>query len=58
MCETRHTQITQNSKFAISLQYHNKELSNEVAFSQADKHERWAWASIPKVPELVSLQYL
>ena len=33
---TRHTQITQNNKFAISLQYLKKELSDEV---DADKHE-------------------
>ena len=35
----RHAQITQNNKFAISLQYHKKELSNEVDLLHADKHE-------------------
>ena len=31
--------ITQNNKFAISLQYLKKELSDEVDFLHADKHE-------------------
>ena len=35
----RHAQITQNNKFAISLQYLKKELSDEVGFLHADKHE-------------------
>ena len=35
----RHAQSTQNNKFAISLQYLKKELSNKVDFLQADKHE-------------------
>ena len=35
----RHAQITQNNKFAISLQYLKKELSDEVDFFHADKHE-------------------
>ena len=39
MCVDRHVQITQNNKFAISLQYHKKELSNEVVYLRADKHE-------------------
>ena len=34
----RHAQITQNSKFAISLQYLNKEVSDEVDFLHADRH--------------------
>ena len=34
----RHAQISQN-KFAISLQYLKKELSDEVDFLHADKHE-------------------
>ena len=37
---TRHAQITQNNKFAISLQYVKKELGDEVDFLYADKHER------------------
>ena len=36
---TRHVQITQNSKFAISLQYLQKELSDEINFLHADQHE-------------------
>ena len=36
---TRHAQITQDNKFAISLQYRKKELSDEVDFLHADKHE-------------------
>ena len=35
---TRHSQITQNNKFAISLQY-LQELSNKVDFLLADKHK-------------------
>ena len=36
---TKHTQITQNNKFAISLQFLKKELSDEVDFLHADSHE-------------------
>ena len=36
---TRHAQITQNNEFAISLQYLKKEVSDEVNFLHADKHE-------------------
>ena len=39
MCVARHAQITQNKKFAISLQYLKKELSDKVDFLHADKHE-------------------
>ena len=39
VCVTRHTQIAQDSKFAVSLQYLKKELSDEVDFLHADKHE-------------------
>ena len=39
VCVTRYTQITQDSKFAVSLQYLKKELSDEVDFLHADKHE-------------------
>ena len=35
----RHAQITQDNKFAISLQYLKKELSDEVDFLHADQHE-------------------
>ena len=36
---TRHAQITQNNKLAVSLQYLKKELSDEVDFLHADNHE-------------------
>ena len=39
VCLARHAQTTQNNKFAISLQYLKKELSDEVDFLHADKHE-------------------
>ena len=35
----RHAQITQNNKFAIFLQYLQKELSDKVDFLHVDKHE-------------------
>ena len=34
-----HTQITQHNKFVISFQYLKKEVSDEVDFLYADKHE-------------------
>ena len=39
VCLTKHAQSTQNNKFAISLQYLKKEVSDEVDFLQADKQE-------------------
>ena len=39
MCVARHAQITQNNKFAISLQYFRKELSYKVDFLDTDMHE-------------------
>ena len=63
----RDAQITQNNKFAISLQYLKKELSDEVDFLHADKHESLlqidtmiltGWSSISKVPKIASLQCL
>ena len=33
------SQITQNNKFAISLQYLKEEVKDEVDFSHADKHK-------------------
>ena len=39
MCVARHAQITQNKKFAISLQYLKKEVNDEVGFLHAGKHE-------------------
>ena len=39
MCVTRHAQITENKKFAISLQYRKKEVNDEVDFLYTGKHE-------------------
>ena len=39
MCVARHVHITQNSKFAISLQRVKKTVSNAVDFLHVDKHE-------------------
>ena len=39
MCVTRHPEITQNRKFAISLQYLKREVNDEVDFLHAGKHE-------------------
>ena len=39
VCVVRHAQITQNNKFAISLQYLKKEVSDEVAFLHANEPE-------------------
>ena len=38
-CVARHASITQNNKFAVSLQYLKKEVSDEVDFLHVDKHE-------------------
>ena len=59
----RDAQITQNNKFAISLQYLKELVSNEVGFLCADSYESvieiWhGWASIPKVLVIASLQCL
>ena len=35
----KHSQSTQSNKFAISLQYYKKEVSNGVHFLHADKHQ-------------------
>ena len=39
MCVARHSQITQNNKFTISFQCLKKEVSDEVDFLQAEKHQ-------------------
>ena len=39
MYVARHAQITQNNKFAISLQYIKKKVSDEVDCLHADKHQ-------------------
>ena len=60
----RHAQITQNNKFAISLQYYKKELSNEVDLLHADKHESLLQIDsiilmgMVKYPQIASLQCL
>ena len=41
VCVARHAQITQYNKFAISLQYPKKRVSDEVDFFEADKHENF-----------------
>ena len=65
MFVARHAQITQNNNFAISLQHVKKEVSDEVDFLHADKHESllqidtkifWqGWSNIPKVLSIASL---
>ena len=35
----KHSQSSQNSKFAMSLQYLKKEVKDEVDFLHADKHQ-------------------
>ena len=64
----RYAQITQNNKFAISLQHVKKEVSDAVDFLHLDKYESllqidtkifWReWSSILKFPKIVSFQYL
>ena len=39
VCVTKHAQNTQNNKFAISLQYLKKDVSDENDFLHADKHK-------------------
>ena len=39
VCLTTNAQITQNNKFAISLHYLKKKVSDEVDFLHADKQE-------------------
>ena len=39
MCLAMHVQITQNNTIDISLQYLKKEVSHEVDFLHANKHE-------------------
>ena len=46
----RHALITQKNKFAVSLQYLKKELSDEVDFLHADKHE-----SLLQIDSMISM---
>ena len=39
VCVTKHAQSTQNNKFAISLQYLKKDVSDKNDFLYADKHK-------------------
>ena len=39
VCVTKNAQSTQNNKFAISLQYLYKDVSDEVDFLHSDKHK-------------------
>ena len=41
MCVTRDAQITKNNKFAFSLQYLNKEVSDAVDFFRGDKTSKF-----------------
>ena len=41
VCVARHTQSTQNSKFAISIQYLKQNMNDEVDFLPEDKHQRF-----------------
>ena len=41
VCVARYAQITQNIKFAVSLQCLNIEVSDEFYFLHADKHEHF-----------------
>ena len=56
------------NKFAISLQYLKSDVSDEIDFLHAGKHESllqidtvilmgWEWSSIRKVPNIASLQF-
>ena len=48
MCVARHAQITQNRKFAISLQYLKREVNDEVDFLHAGKQE-----NLPQIDTMV-----
>ena len=55
----KHSQITQSNKFAISLQYIKKQLSNGGRFWHENKRQRlyliwWKWPDIIKIPKIGS----
>ena len=66
VCVTKHAQSTQNNKFAISLQYLKKVVSDEVDFLHVDKHRGLLQidtmilmeTGIPKIPKITSFQCL
>ena len=51
VCMARHAHITQNNKFAISLQHLKKEVSDAVDFLHADKHE-----SLLQIDTMISME--
>ena len=59
----KHSQSTQSSKFAISIQYLKKYVQDGVHFLHADKHQSWhycywwKWPDISKVSKIGSWQY-
>ena len=61
---SKHAQSTQNDKFAISLQYLMKDVSDEVDFLHSDKHKGLLQIDtmilmeigIPKIPKIASFQ--
>ena len=59
--------MPKSTKFAISMQYLKKEMSDEVDILHADKHESFlqidtmiliGWSSISKVLKIASFQFL
>ena len=51
----RHSQSPQSNKFAISLQYLKKEVTNGVHFLHADKHQsfkKWKLSFLMEVPDM------
>ena len=57
--QARHTQLTQNNKFAIRLQYLKKDGREDVYFLHADKHESILQVdTIDQNKFTISLQYL
>ena len=63
---SKHAQSIQNNKFAISLQYLKKVVSDEVGFLHVDKHRGLLQidtmilmlTGIPKIPRITSFQCL
>ena len=43
VCVTRHAQITQNNKFAISLQYVRKKVSDQAQKSPTNLYYDFSW---------------
>ena len=49
----KHSQSTQNSKFAISLQYLKKDVRDEVYFLHADKHQSFYKVALSILMEVI-----